>query len=305
MQTGRSASPVSLAIAGLKPDGLQLVGAGGLRDVFRWGGEIGCLGVQLSATVPGALPRELDRSARRDLAASLRRVGLGCSGVDCLIPPEHFADPNHCGRALEALGQACAFAREVLTLVEHGAGAMGVGGHSDLRAVVSVLLPRELSDAVRDELVGHAERNGVLLAELSWPRVGPQVGPRDGVSATQPVGVSNAPAGVLGGAGASAGASGGASCWRAAIDPAALLMGGFDVMTETAKSVGVVAGPRLSDVSTAGRVAPGTGEGRLNLETYRAGLQIAGYEGPVVLDLRGVSRQADLAPRSVEAWLSQ
>ena len=48
--------------------------------------------IQLNAADPLTRPRDLGRSARRDLAAHIRRHELRCSGIDLWIPKAHFCD---------------------------------------------------------------------------------------------------------------------------------------------------------------------------------------------------------------------
>ncbi|MEY4116836.1 MAG: hypothetical protein RLZZ116_164 [Planctomycetota bacterium] len=80
------------------------------RTALEWLGAAGYRGVQLSATDPETRPRELSMSARRDLAATMTRLELACSGIDLFIPPAHFADPAHMARAFEATEAAIEFA---------------------------------------------------------------------------------------------------------------------------------------------------------------------------------------------------
>ncbi|MEY2716332.1 MAG: hypothetical protein RIT24_2675 [Planctomycetota bacterium] len=80
------------------------------RAALEWLGAAGYRGVQLSATDPETRPRELSMSARRDLAATMTRLELTCSGIDLFIPPAHFADATHMGRAFEAAEAAIEFA---------------------------------------------------------------------------------------------------------------------------------------------------------------------------------------------------
>lgn len=80
------------------------------RAALEWLGAAGYRGVQLSATDPETRPRELSMSARRDLAATMTRLELACSGIDLFIPPAHFADPAHMARAFEATEAAIEFA---------------------------------------------------------------------------------------------------------------------------------------------------------------------------------------------------
>ncbi|HBS28785.1 MAG TPA: hypothetical protein DEB06_04900 [Phycisphaerales bacterium] len=50
---------------------------------------------------------------------------------------------------------------------------------------------------------------------------------------------------------------------------------------------------RLSDLSSTGRVAPGTG--RLDLLAFAVAVGVSGYSGHAVLDLRGVAGQEGAA----------
>ncbi|MHC4106955.1 MAG: sugar phosphate isomerase/epimerase family protein [Planctomycetota bacterium] len=114
--------------------------------------ERGFRHVQLSATLPGLRPRELGRSGRRDLAATLRRKALAVSGIDIWIPPDHFVDPAQVDRALAA----------VLETVEL-ASVLG-------RCPVSLTLPSPGEDAtefggVVESLTDHAMRHGVDVAD--------------------------------------------------------------------------------------------------------------------------------------------
>ena len=75
--------------------------------------ELGIPAAQLSATQPGLRPRDLDRPARRDLAATLRRLDLRPAGLDLWIPPEHYGSATHADRAIEAARAAIELAREL------------------------------------------------------------------------------------------------------------------------------------------------------------------------------------------------
>lgn len=83
------------------------------REAIEFIARNGFQGVQLSAALPGMRPRELDRSARRDLLARLRRSELAPSGVDLWIPDEHFVDPIHADRAVAAILEAVEFAADL------------------------------------------------------------------------------------------------------------------------------------------------------------------------------------------------
>lgn len=75
--------------------------------------ELGFGAVQLDATLPGLRPRELDTTARRDLIATTKRSGLIIAGLDFFIPIEHYHDPQHADRAVQAATAACALAGDL------------------------------------------------------------------------------------------------------------------------------------------------------------------------------------------------
>ena len=134
---------------------LALVGLPGeLRSQLGIAKESGYRGVQLNAAAAGVRPRELDRSARRDIGAMLTRHDLVLSGVDLWIPPEHFTEPESADRAMSALGEAIRFAAEMGVLC-------GSGG------VVSCGLPKD--EAVRSFAEQQAAAAGCIVADHSWP----------------------------------------------------------------------------------------------------------------------------------------
>ena len=117
--------------------------------------DMGFRYVQLSATQRGLRPRELGRSARRDLLVRLRRLQMRISGLDLWIPAEHFLDPAHVDRAVDAVGATLQLA-------------------SDLeRCPVSLELPHPDDDAalesVIDAISQQALRVGVHVANHSGP----------------------------------------------------------------------------------------------------------------------------------------
>lgn len=150
------------------------------RPALAWAAETGFRAVQLDVTTPGLRPRELDRSARRDLAAMLRRLELACAGLDLWIPPAHFSDPARVERACEAVDQACELADNLARL-----------GEAD--RVISLMLPPEPLAGVRARLNGGASLHGVVLADHAYPpsRAGGEESIRPGVD----------PASVLAGGG--------------------------------------------------------------------------------------------------------
>ena len=124
-------------------------GGGGPRAGVERVAGLGFRAVQLDATLPGLRPRDLDRSARRDLAALLRRRELIAAGLDLFIPRRHFSDPEHQDRAMAA----------TLAAIELAA---------DLgRVPVSLTLPLPAEgehDAVTHPLIAAADVAGVVLA---------------------------------------------------------------------------------------------------------------------------------------------
>jgi sugar phosphate isomerase/epimerase len=116
--------------------------------------SLGLRGIALDATMTSMRPRELSRSARRDIASILRRCELELSGIDLWIPPEHFVEPSTSERAIDATTQALEMAGELAPLV---------GGRS--QPVVSVALPEGLTDAARSTLASVATHHGGRLAD--------------------------------------------------------------------------------------------------------------------------------------------
>jgi len=112
---------------------------------------LGLAGVQLDAADPDLRPRALGESARRDLAAALRRRGLRASGIDCFIPLERFADPARVELALEAV-HGC------LSLAE-----------SLQRVPVCMHLPHAAAPEVVQVLQREAQRRGVPIADGTLP----------------------------------------------------------------------------------------------------------------------------------------
>lgn len=105
--------------------------------------------VQFSAAQPGLKPRELDRSARRDLLATMRRMEIEPAGIDLWIPPEHLCSASHVDRAVSALIAAIEMAAD-----------LG-------RVPVSVQLPpkHDESDEAVYTVRAAAHRHGVPLAD--------------------------------------------------------------------------------------------------------------------------------------------
>lgn len=129
----------------------------GLRERLEWVAGLGSRWVVLDGAAPGVRARELGRSARRDLAAMMRRNGLSCAGIDLWIPTRHFVEKGHVDRAVGALAEACGLASDLASL-------------TDGRAVVCCALTREgeAEEVVRTIGEGALERHAVI-ADCAWP----------------------------------------------------------------------------------------------------------------------------------------
>ena len=143
----------ALSIAGVhNPPGSR---GGGVRAAVDWAASLGFGALQLDAAAPGVRARELGRSARRDLAATLRRRGLALTGLDLWIPPEHYTSPETGDRAAGALLAAIDLAAELGPL----AGSRGV--------VVSVTLPEDPGGGLLDAIAARADAGGVLVEDFT------------------------------------------------------------------------------------------------------------------------------------------
>lgn len=150
----------ALSLSGLSRDA-GAPWAGGPKSALAWADRVGFRRVALDLTAPGIRPRELDRSARRGLAAHLRRAELAVVGCDLIIPEGHFADPAHTDRAVFAAVAAIEFARELV-------------GLCDAAAVVT--MPAIADGEARETVGAAAEREGVVVAELIGAGAEPQAG---------------------------------------------------------------------------------------------------------------------------------
>lgn len=246
----RPGLPLGISIAGVAAEQADT----GPRALVEWAARLGFRFIQLDATLNGLRPRDLDRSARRDLAALLRRLELSLCGLDLWIPPAHFTDPGRADRALAALMQAAELASELSLLGSSGAGT------------VSVVLPRGAA-ALRRELEAATASRGVVIADHAWPVEAP--------------GETGSPLSV-------------------GIDPAEILLRGEEPPRAVASLGSAPAAARLCDLSSAGRVPPG--EGGLDELSYTVALEVKGYRGPLVLDLRGLPSPERTAREVLQRW---
>lgn len=234
----------------------------GLRAQAEWAGALGFEGLQIDAMSPETRPRDLGRSARRDIGAILRRAELACSGVDLWIPPQHFADPGRADRALSAVGEALGFAAELAELT---------GGFP----VVSVALPSgESGDALLPLLAARAASSGASLADHRWPPVA-AASPASRFVDGRDVGIGIDPAEII-------------LVESALADPALAV----------SRAGSRLAAVRLADLNAAGRAPPGSG--RLDLVSFSVAVATSGFKGFTALDLRGVREQGTVARRLVE-----
>jgi sugar phosphate isomerase/epimerase len=117
--------------------------------------------LHLDATLPGIRPRELDRSARRDLLAIVKRHNVSLTGCDLFIPPTHFTSPQHQQRAADAVRQAIGLAAELRSL---GAAAAMVCIET---AASPSTEPTLDAAALLIDLAAHARDHGVTLCDCT------------------------------------------------------------------------------------------------------------------------------------------
>lgn len=255
---------LGLALAGLDAPGAP---TGGLRERVASAAAAGFRSVRIDATAPDARPRDFDRSARRDLASTLRRAGVKFGGVDLFIPPSHLTDPARADRAVGAVVAALEFASDLARLDEGGAGFS--------RAVTMDLSFPEGADGsgVLVELARAAERVGGAVADVARGIGEVSASPASPASQASP-------------------ASPASPFMGAELDSGMALVRGVDPVARLHALVRAhtLAGVRLSDASSLGRCLPGAG--RLDVLAFSVALATAGVRGPIVVDLRGVDRRS-------------
>lgn len=188
MMPGAPTFRLAIALSGFA-DGAEPASPGDrVREHLAWAAASGFRGVALDATRIGTRARDLDRSARRDLAAAMRRAGLSSAGLDLFIPPSHFDDPAHTDRAVSAVTAALGLATELAALTQGD-------------PIVCIALPERLGPWAHT-IVAEAERIGARVANCAWP-------PKDDAE-PGPIGIGIDPAAAL-----AAGADPGAAVARA------------------------------------------------------------------------------------------
>lgn len=113
----------------------------------------------LDTTDPALRPRNLDRPARRELAATLGRLELACGGVDLPIPAEHFESPGTVDRAVAAVLGAVGLLSELRSL-----------GAASAEPIVCVAIGAGAGGDVLGALEDGAGREGVTIASLMGDR---------------------------------------------------------------------------------------------------------------------------------------
>ncbi len=234
------------------------------RLFFSWARQLGYSQVQLDLTQPTLRPRELDGSARRDIAKTIAREGLQLSGVDLFIPPGDFADAARVDRATSA----------VLAAIECAAELRG-------GCVVSLVLPAPIDVGVLRAVGSHAERFGVRVADHAWPA-------REvGAALRHVLGVGIDPAAMM--VQTSGKADGVAIRAR-------------EIPNAVAKLHTSPIAARWSEACAVGRLAQGDRASGLDVLQYAAVLDARGYEGALVVDLRSVMEQSAAARGAVKLY---
>lgn len=145
--------PLSVSLSGVTSPG----GTRDARELLAWVKGLGVRWVQLDATMQGTRPRDLDRSARRDLASVIRRSELGLSGLDLFIPPRHLVEKENVDRAVTATTGAIELAGELRLLI------------GTEPPPVAMELPADLPSDVRAQIESTAARVGVMVADHTRP----------------------------------------------------------------------------------------------------------------------------------------
>lgn len=122
------------------------------RELIEWIASAGARSLILDAVHPELRARDLGRSARRDLAATIRRAELAWQGIDAFVPAAHLAAAETSDRALSAVLGAIELAGELR--------AMGLCESP----VVALDLPDDPQPGVVSAIAAAAERLGVVAA---------------------------------------------------------------------------------------------------------------------------------------------
>lgn len=275
--------PRALNLAGISfadPSSAQATNA---RARIEWAASLGVRAMQLDATSPGLRPRELDRSARRDVASLLRRLEVGFAGLDLSIPPAHFAEAAHVDRAVKATCEALTLAADLAALIptpDHLGPVDATGSR-----VISLSLPATLAGDVRDTLANHALSCQCTIADFRWPL--PEIeNASSGGDAMTTIAATSTIAQNTPGIGHG-------------LDTGTLLVAGLNpakfISRLATRFPGEPAQLRLTDAASSRRVPVGDGE--LDELSVDVACQVAGYKGFAVIDLRGIPAADLTVPR--------
>lgn len=219
--------------------------------------------IQLDAVSAGLRPRQLDRRARRDLAAFLQRCGLQASGVDFFVPHNEWIAPDRVDRAATAAIAAIEMAADLD------------------RLPLSIALPvEELASDVADALVAAADGRGIRLVVHAEDQLKPLVAWAEAIDLScLKIGIDPAAFLALG------------------HDPIAFLQHqsrhlGAARLSDWRQGRNQGDGCRCM-----------AGEGELDLMAYRLSLGLPTSRiGPVVLDLRNLNPPGAAAIRAAHHW---
>ncbi len=253
------------------------------RARIEWAAALGVRAMQLDATSPGIRPRELDRSARRDVASLFRRLEVGFAGLDLSIPPAHFADPAHVDRAVKATCDALTLAADLAALIP-SPGSLGAVD-SPASRLVAITLPRSISADVRGTLANHATSCHCTLVDFRWPL--PEF---DGADSSGGSGKTGDKGLAIASAATDAANSPLVPGLGIGVDTGILLVSGLNpakfISRLATRCPGQPAQLRLTDAASSRRVPVGDGE--LDELSVDVACQVAGYKGFAVIDLRGI-----------------
>ncbi|MBS0188288.1 MAG: hypothetical protein JSS51_09475 [Planctomycetes bacterium] len=144
--------PLSLSISGITANPREAISL-----AAGWMTAVGQPRIQLDAAMAGIRPRELERSARRDLASLLKRSAVAATGLDLFLPPQHLAESAHVDRAVSAITGAIELLSELASL-----------GALETRVLCLSLPPKPLASALA-AISSVAQEHGVAIADFSFP----------------------------------------------------------------------------------------------------------------------------------------
>jgi hypothetical protein len=262
-----------------------------LREQLSLARSIGFRAAQLDGTAAGLRARELDRSARRELAALIRRAELGFSGIDLWIPSAHFAEQSSADRAVAATVGALELCADLTRLVGPPPARRPLDVQQDERAAHAPM-PRHVAAGVPVPAMC------VSLPERPIPGVIAALRAAADSFGTRLTNFGHALDRSAAGSGGDAPA-GASDPILPGIDPITIIATGGD----PAKLV--AATPRLG----AARVSPaakltGAAASPFDLVAYRVALAVIEFDGWVTADVREQRDPAVAASSLLRAWLS-